>query len=139
MSTTLYMYHKVLFRVISVMSIFPHSIAPLKVVDHILRKASECTIQLPLFQNFLSSSNFQTPFQIASECTIYCPCFQRFLIIFNLSKHRSKCTRMHLLVSKLSQQCQLWFIYQGLIGNEQTYCYLRTHIIFFLSYSIYSR
>ena len=50
MSTTLYMYHIVLLRVISVMNIFPHSITPLKVVDHILRKASECTIQLSWFQ-----------------------------------------------------------------------------------------
>ena len=121
---------------------------------------------LPWFQNFLSSSNFQNTVSnsarmphlasfiskcsqlsqlhkkynlIASECTIYWPCFQHFLIIFNLQKHRSKCARMHLLVSKLSQQCQLWFICQGLIGNEPTYCYLRTHIIFFISYSIYSR
>ena len=59
MSITVYMYHKGLLIVISVMNIFPHSIAPLKVVDHILRKASECTIQLSWFQNFLSSSNFQ--------------------------------------------------------------------------------
>ena len=52
------LYRTILLRVISVMSIFPHSIAPLKVVDHILRKASECTIYLPCFQNFLSCSNF---------------------------------------------------------------------------------
>jgi len=38
------LYCIVLLRDISVMNIVPHSIAPLKVVDHILRKASECTI-----------------------------------------------------------------------------------------------
>ena len=53
-------------------------------------------------------------FLIASEYTIYCSYFQLFLIFF-FQKHRSKCARMHILVSlvsKLSQQCQLWFIAQ---------------------------
>ena len=92
------------------------SIAPLKVVDHNFRKASEWTIMLPWFQNVLSSSNFRkivsnsarvhhfvsllfqmfsavpttrTTFQIASECTIYCPCFQHFLIFFHFQKHQN--------------------------------------------------
>ena len=150
------------------MGIFLHSIAPLKVVDHILRKVSECTIQLHWFQNILNSSNFQNtasnstrmhhlasllshfsqqfqlpkhrfkqrqnaPFcvlafkvspavpssrpsiQIPPESTIYRPWFQNVVIIFNFQKHRSKCARMHRLVSlvsKLSHQCQLWFIGQ---------------------------
>ena len=155
------------------MHIFPHSIALLKVIDHILQQASECTIKLPCFQFFLSSSNFlnivsnstrmhnfatlllkisqqfqlqehrfkqrqNAPyivldfkmlsavptsdlFPIASECTIYCPCFQHFLLSKTLK------TRMHLLaslVSKLSQQCQLWFIqeFASLLVDFSTIC-----------------
>jgi len=53
------LYRIFLLRVISVMTIFPHSIAPLKVVQHIFRKASECAIYCPWFLNVLSCSNFR--------------------------------------------------------------------------------
>jgi len=71
---------------------------------HISLVILKCS-QLFQLQNF---------FLIASEYTIYCSCFQLFLIFF-FQKHRSKCARMQILVSlvsKLSQQCQLWFISQ---------------------------
>ena len=110
---------------------------PLKVVDHILRKASECNIQLPWFQIFLSSSNFydtvsksarmyhlaslvfkcskqfptfKPPFQKVSECINQLPCFQNFLSSFNFLKVVSDSARMHQFASLLlnfSQQFQL--------------------------------
>ena len=93
--------------------------------------ASECTIHCPWFLNVLSCSKFwKNLFLLSSECIFYCPCFQHFLIRFNFQKHCSKCARMHLLVflvSKLSQQCQLW-LYVSALGNEQTYCHLWIHI-----------
>ena len=64
--------------------LFRHSIAPLKVVDHILRKASQCTIQLPWFQNVLSSSNVQNT------------------VSNNIRMHHTSS-----LISKFSQQFQL--------------------------------
>ena len=67
------------------------------------------------FKMFSGVPNSAKNIFIASECTIYCPFLHHFLIRFNFQKHRSKCARMHLLVSlvsKLSQQCQLWFIGQ---------------------------
>ena len=44
------------------MNIFPHSIAPLKAVDHQLAKDG--------FNIFYAVLTSQTPFQIAPECTI---------------------------------------------------------------------
>ena len=87
--------------------------------------ASECTIHRPWFQYVLRCSNFRIVFVlIASECTIYCTCIQHFLVKFNFQKHRFKCARMHhlvSLVSKLSQQCQLWFIGQCFWSSVNTH------------------
>ena len=101
-----------LLRVISVMNIFQHAVAPLKVVDHILRKFVRIHHLASLVSNF--SKQFQLPnhrfkqhqnapfsvlafnifsavqlFQLlkicfleASDYIIYCPCFQHFINIF---------------------------------------------------------
>ena len=68
--------------VILVMNIFLHSIDPLKVVNHILRDKSECTIQLPCFQNCLSSSNFQNTVSNSARMHHH-SCFHYYLSISN--------------------------------------------------------
>jgi len=94
--------------------------------------ASECTIHCPWFLNVLSCSKFwKNIFLLSSECIFYCPCFQHFLIRFNFQKHCSKCARMHLLVflvSKLSQQCQLWLIGQCLRWWADILSSVNTHL-----------
>ena len=88
-ATTLY--HKVLLRVISVMNIVPHSIAPLKVVDHILQQESECTIKLPCFQFFLSSSNFlNIVSNYEQQYAQFCDLAFKFPQQFQLQEHRVK-------------------------------------------------
>ena len=57
------LYRIVLLRVISVMNIFPHSITPLKVVDHILRPNAPFSFLDFIF--FLAVPTSKIPFQIA--------------------------------------------------------------------------
>ena len=49
MPTTLHFYRMVVLRGILMMNIFPHSLAPLKLVEHIHQIASKCNIYLPCF------------------------------------------------------------------------------------------
>jgi len=65
----------IILRVISVMNIFPHSIAPLKVVDHILQKSLNAPFASLLTKISKQFQLLKHCFQIAPECTILRPCF----------------------------------------------------------------
>ena len=89
-ATNFTLYRMVLLRVILVMNILTHLIASLKVVDHILRKVSECTIQLPWFRNFLSRSNFQNTVSNSARMHHLASLISKYSQLFQLPKNRFK-------------------------------------------------
>ena len=71
--------------------------------------ASECTIQLPCFQNVLSSSNFHNTVSNSARMHHFSPCFHNFLSSTNFLKIASNSARQHHVASlllKFSQHFQ---------------------------------